>query len=187
LFCFFARSLRERAPLIKSYLEIGPGHGLFLDRALEEIGHPARITVVDISSTSLDLTRAVMAHFRPQVVDIQYIVGDILQIRLDERFDFITMGEVLEHVPTPLVLLNWLRTALAEQGHAFVSTCANCPAPDHLYQFHDLDEIRAMFHSAGLVIIRELAVASEPLSVEEAIARRVTVNFGALVKRHEPV
>jgi ubiquinone/menaquinone biosynthesis C-methylase UbiE len=187
LFRFFAKSLHELGPLIASYLEVGPGHGLFLDRALEEIGHPVRVTVVDISSTSLELTRAVMARFRPEARDIRYIAGNVLQVSLEEQFDFVTMGEVLEHVPDPLVLLRWLRAILSNKGHAFVSTCANCPALDHLYQFNDLEQIRAQFQTSGLVIVRELAVAAEAMSVEEAISRRLTVNYCAILKRHEPI
>jgi SAM-dependent methyltransferase len=187
LFRFFAAAIRELGPGIRSYLEVGPGHGLFLDRALEEIGRPVDVTVVDISPTSLELTRAVMARFRPQLSGVRYVAGDVLQVRLDRRFDFVTMGEVLEHVPDPQVLLRWLHDVLAERGHAFVSTCANCPALDHLVQFNNLDEIRAQFHRAGLDVVRELALAAENMPVEEALAHRVTVNYCAILRRHEPV
>ena len=187
LFRFFAAALREFGPGIDNYLEVGPGHGLFLDRALEEIGRAVNVTVVDISPTSLELTRAVMARFRPQLSGVRYVAGDVLQMHLNERFDFITMGEVLEHVADPQALLHWLHDALTDRGHTFVSTCANCPAPDHLVQFNSVDEIRAQFRQAGLAMVRELALAAEDMSVEEALARRVTVNYCAILKRHEPI
>lgn len=182
LFRFFGEAIRDFGASASSYLEVGPGHGLFLDRALEALGRPVRVTVVDISPTSLELTRAVMQQFRPELQGIRYLAGDVLKVRLDERFDFVTMGEVLEHVPDPTLLLHWLRSVLEAGGHAFVSTCINCPALDHIYQYESLEHIRRQFADCGLRIVRELPVPAESMSLEEAASRRVTINYCAVVE-----
>lgn len=107
---------------------------------------------------------------------------DILDLDVDEKFDFITMGEVLEHVDNPVTLLNKLKELLSSGGKSFVSTCVNCPAIDHTYHFRATDEIREMFASCGLVIIRELVLPVEDLPMDEIIDKRITINYCAILK-----
>jgi len=185
IFEFFTLEIRRRRGQVRTYLEIGPGHGLFLDRALSELGHGAAATAVDISPTSIDITRAIMEFFRPNAANVTYRTGDIMMLDMPERFDFITMGEVLEHVDAPGRLLKKVGSLMAPGGGAFVSTCANCPAIDHVYQFNSVDEIRALITGNGLRIERDLALPAEKLPMDEVIKRRITVNYCAMVTSHE--
>jgi SAM-dependent methyltransferase len=185
IFEFFTLEIRRRRGQVRTYLEIGPGHGLFLDRALSELGHGAAATAVDISPTSIDITRAIMEFFRPNAANVTYRTGDIMMLDMPERFDFITMGEVLEHVDAPGRLLKKVGALMAPGGGAFVSTCANCPAIDHVYQFNSVDEIRALITGNGLRIERDLALPAEKLPMDEVIKRRITVNYCAMVTSHE--
>jgi SAM-dependent methyltransferase len=186
IFQFFAEELRRRHGRVRSYLEIGPGHGLFLDRALNELGNDVAATAVDISPTSIDITRAIMEFFRPAARNVTYRTGDIMTLDLPGRFDFITIGEVLEHVDAPGKLLDKIRALLAPGGVAFVSTCANCPAVDHVYQFNNVGEIRALLTGSGLRIERDAALPAERLPMDEVIKRRITVNYCAMVTSNEP-
>ncbi len=181
IFRFFVAELRRRRGEVRSYLEIGPGHGLFLDRALSELGNDVMATAVDISPTSIDITRAIMEFFRPGARNLTYRTGDVMTLAMPGRFDFITMGEVLEHVDAPGELLAKTRSLLAPGGAAYVSTCANCPAVDHVYQFNNVDEIRALLTGSGLKIERDLALPAENLPMDEVIKRRITVNYCAMV------
>ena len=134
IFLFFVEELRARRDRIRTYLEIGPGHGLLLDRAISELPHGTRFTAVDISATSMDITNRIIRHFWAGAGAVDARVADIMAVDLPGGYDFVTMGEVLEHVDAPAPLLRKLGALLAPGGRAFVSTCANCPAVDHVYQ-----------------------------------------------------
>src|SRR5437773_1077380 len=85
------------ASQIKNYLEIGAGHGLYLSKALEILDKETNFSVVDISHTSIELAKNFIDDSR-----VTYNLANIFDFKIDSLFDFITMGEVLEHVEDPL-------------------------------------------------------------------------------------
>jgi SAM-dependent methyltransferase len=187
IFDFFRSAIRERRGAVASYLEIGPGHGLLFDCAAAELDPATRLTAIDISPTSMQITRSIIEQFWPGRAGIDFRVADITDARIDERFDFIAMGEVLEHVDAPGALLRRLGELLATNGSAFISTCANCPAIDHVHEFHDVDEIRALIGESGLHITRERILPVEKLPMREIVERRITVNYCALVTHAQAI
>ena len=62
---------------------------------------------------------------------------------------------MLEHVDRPEVLSSALAVAVAPQRPAFLSTVANMEAEDHVYLFHDVDEIRDMLAATGWNVVRD--------------------------------
>lgn len=168
---------------VKNYLEIGPGHGLFLNRAIDYLPSNARVVALDISQTSLSISKSILHHFRGMGESVDFVVCDVREYQSDVSFDFITMGEVLEHVPDPVNVLAKLGGLLADGGQAFISSCANAPAIDHLYHFESADEISKMIRSAGFAIEEEAVLPVEDLPMEEIIARKVTVNYCAIVRK----
>jgi 2-polyprenyl-3-methyl-5-hydroxy-6-metoxy-1,4-benzoquinol methylase len=181
IFNFFDAALVERAPGLRRYLEVGPGHGLFLEKALTRATALERAVALDISQTSLDLTRSVIGHYYPAAAKLDYVHGDFLTHPLAGPFDFVTMGEVLEHVEDPAVFLQRGLALLAPGGAVFLSTCANCPAVDHVYQFNSVAEIRALIRQGRGTVLRELAIAAEDVTLDEAESRRITINYCAMV------
>ena len=133
----------------------------------------------------MQITRAIMEHFRPDARNIKYENADILDLPINETFDFITMGEVLEHVDVPATLLKKLHWLLSRAGRAFISTCANCPALDHVYQFNNIGEIREMIRACGLEIEEDAVLPVEKLPMTEIVAKKITINYCAMVKRNE--
>src|SRR6185436_7083739 len=80
---------------------------------------------------------------------------DALALPADSTFDFITMGEVIEHLDDPRPVLRKVGVALRPGGVAFLTTCANCPTKDHVYLFRNAEEIRCLFRECGLEVERE--------------------------------
>ncbi|MFC1807246.1 methyltransferase domain-containing protein, partial [Candidatus Omnitrophota bacterium] len=117
--------LRRNKDDIHSYLEIGPGHGLFFNMAMDYLGKNTHFYAIDISPISIEITKSIIAYFRPKSTGVRYNIIDFLDLNVGEKFDFITMGEVLEHVNYPEKLLIKLKDLLALKGKAFVSTCVN--------------------------------------------------------------
>jgi 2-polyprenyl-3-methyl-5-hydroxy-6-metoxy-1,4-benzoquinol methylase len=59
---------------------------------------------------------------------------------------------VLEHVDDPGALLRVLRRQVGAGAPAFLSTVANMEAEDHVYLFHDADDIRALVTANGFTV-----------------------------------
>ena len=64
----------------------------------------------------------------------------VITVYKDKKFDFITMGEVLEHVNAPDKLLEKINNLLSKNGKVFLSTCVDCPTIDHVYHFRSIAE-----------------------------------------------
>lgn len=184
IFRCFEESLAQYGDRSSSYLEIGPGHGLYLDKALDYLKPQAQVTAVDISPVSIAITRSIIEFFRPEAASsVSFCNGDILAFNESRRYGFITMGEVLEHVNFPQLLLTKVGGLLEDQGRAFISTSINSPAVDHVYHYRSVDEVREMIDACGLALERELVLPVEELPMEEIVARRITTNYCALLKR----
>jgi 2-polyprenyl-3-methyl-5-hydroxy-6-metoxy-1,4-benzoquinol methylase len=179
MFCFFKDHLTSRN--IGRCLEVGGGHGLFTAEILRRF-HDLSFTLIDISQASIELTQDMLRAFRLEPLRVQYIHGDYLSVPLDtEGYDFIVMGEVLEHVNDAQGFLCRARRLLKSDGTLFLSTCANCPAPDHIYHFHNVREIRGLIHSAGLSIVKDEALPVDPVPEVRWEKELVSVNYCAIL------
>lgn len=181
IFSAFKELLAERAFATRRYLEIGPGHGLLLEQALTTLDRLQDAVAIDLSPTSLGLTRALTEWVVPGEQRLRYLLGDVMEVDPGGNFDLITMGEVLEHVEQPQRLLHRLRELMAPGGRLFVSTCANCPAPDHVYQFNNVAQIRQLLTESGFQVERDFALPVENMTVDAAEAARVTINYCAVL------
>ena len=121
--------------------------------------------------------------FKEKSSKISYHNIDVLDFDLNKKYDFITMGEVLEHVNYPESLLRKVRDLLSEGGMSFISTCVDCPTIDHVYHFRSVDQIRNMLADCGLLIVKERILPVENLEMNEIIRKKITINYCAIVKR----
>ena len=176
-------TLQANKKKIHNYLEIGPGHGLFFKEAIKTIGNDCNYTAIDISKTSLDLTKSIISFFEFNDNEINYINDDMLKMKTSNSFDFIVMGEVLEHVEQPKSLLDKLYTLLDSNGLAFLSTCVDCPTIDHVYHFKSVDEIRLLIEELNFAIISEKVLPVEELPMNEITRRKITINYSAIIKK----
>lgn len=183
MFKAFRRVLNDNKNRIKNYLEIGPGHGLYFQEAIETLAPDTKYVAIDISKTSIGITKEIISYLVKRPLDVEYIVRDMLEISNDNKFDFITMGEVLEHVEKPALLLNKMSDLLSEDGSGFISTCMNCPAIDHVFQFHSIEEIRKIIVGSGLRIASDYILPVENLPLEDIIRQKITINYCAVVKK----
>lgn len=179
MFQFFAKNLPFDG---RSYLEVGVGHGLFLATAMRN-NPQIQPTVVDISETSIGVAKDFLDAFGVDQSKIQFINKDYLKLSFDSerQFDRIVMGEVLEHVNEPELFLQKTKSLLAPGGQVFISTCANAPAIDHVYHFHNCEEIRDLIRQAGFKILKDLALPSEDLPEKEWEKEMITINYCAIL------
>jgi 2-polyprenyl-3-methyl-5-hydroxy-6-metoxy-1,4-benzoquinol methylase len=184
LFRFFKNNL-SYAKSAKSFLEVGVGHGLFTSHMLRSFPD-IQATAVDISETSIKTAKEILNTFQVNENDINFIHGDYLEVNFEGNgFDFIIMGEVLEHVNNAPDFMARTKKLLNKGGSIFLSTCANSPALDHVYHFKSADEIRSLIQGHGFDIISDLALPAENVPPELWSTELTTINYCALLA-HAP-
>jgi 2-polyprenyl-3-methyl-5-hydroxy-6-metoxy-1,4-benzoquinol methylase len=174
-YCFFRQHFSSYLP-IQSYLEIGGGHGLYVMAARQKLGSESRLVVVDISQSSLELAQGILDDS-----SIEFVHSDLFKFDPNLKFDFITVGEVLEHVEDPLRMLVHLKGMLNSGGRIFLSTPANAPMIDHIYLFRDEDEIRELLIQAGFKIEVEHLCYSEEVTPELARHFKIPLMYAAFL------
>jgi 2-polyprenyl-3-methyl-5-hydroxy-6-metoxy-1,4-benzoquinol methylase len=175
---FFISNLPAYKDDTKSYLEIGAGHGYYLSKALEILNTGTSFIVVDISETSIALAKDFIKDDR-----VEFNLQNIYDYNSDTKFDFITLGEVLEHVENPLQLLMKVNELLSEDGVLFLTTPTNAPAIDHIYLFESADFIQDLIHVAGFKIEKEVDLLTEDVSPERAAKFKIATLYGAFVTK----
>ena len=177
---FFNKVICQNSDRICRYLEVGGGHGLFVSEAINVIGSKAKFDLVDISQSAIDVAKMMISD-----ENISFILSDISAYKPSLKYDFITMGEVLEHVENPVNLLQNLHSLLNLGGKLFITTITNAPAIDHIYLFRNADEIREVITSAGFTIEDELCIYSEDMPAVRAEKLKVSMMYaGVLIKKN---
>jgi 2-polyprenyl-3-methyl-5-hydroxy-6-metoxy-1,4-benzoquinol methylase len=181
LLCLFYDSFSSLSGSIKSYLDIGPGHGLYMAAALELAMGLERCVGVDISEFSIGMTREMLRHLvRPGALQARLECRDATKLSTDETYDFVCAGEVIANIDDPRTFLISTRKLLAPGGHLFVSTCANCPDSSHVYLFKTIQEVRDLLSDCGYVIERECVAPSASCDIDHE-KRRLSISYGAVL------
>lgn len=159
------------------YLEVGPGHGFYFMQSMRD-NHFKHYTGVDISATSVEMTKHILSsdHFgKFNNFDINQC--DFLNWETNKKFDFIVVAEVLEHVEKPQLFLKKIKELLTPKGKAFITTCINAPAIDHIFLYKTTDELLAQITSEKLTVSEQLIVPYMNLSLEESMNQQLPVNI----------
>jgi 2-polyprenyl-3-methyl-5-hydroxy-6-metoxy-1,4-benzoquinol methylase len=175
---FFNDVIAENSKNISSYLEVGGGHGLYASEAIKQIGEKATYHLVDISQSSIDIARMMIDNNK-----VSYFLSDIFNYHPASKYDFITMGEVLEHVEDPVKLLKNLTTLLNDSGKLFITVPTNGPTIDHIYLFKNAEEIRSVISSAGFEIEKEFTIYTEDLPADMAEKYKVSMMYASVLKK----
>ena len=161
------------------YLEIGPGHGLMMALAA---GSPQvrSLEAWDVSSVSLQETRTALSMLGV-TMPVKLMEVDISEARAPaDRYDVITISEVLEHLEAPQQALALLRQVLRPGGRIFINVPLNSPSPDHIYLFSHPDEVIAMVEAAGLRMIAIDMFATQGRDIATSLAHRISISTGII-------
>lgn len=160
-FAFFARWIDQQQSA--SHLEIGPGHGLYLERTVRAFKNQnTAITALDVSASSLETARAIAGN------SVTWLATDFLKWQPGAPVGSITMGEVLEHVEEPAVFLDKVRQCLKPGGEVFLSTPMHAPMPDHITAFPDIGALHSLIEGGGFAIVQEYQCAVDAIPLELA-------------------
>jgi 2-polyprenyl-3-methyl-5-hydroxy-6-metoxy-1,4-benzoquinol methylase len=172
---FFLAEL-DRAS-VGDYLEIGPGHGFYLMQSMR-LARFRTFTAVDISPTSVAMTESILQsrQFGP-FNHYRIYQSNFLEWSDARQYDFIVMAEVLEHVEQPDVFLGKIRHLLSENGRAFITTCINAPAIDHIYLYTSVEQLAQQITQAGLAMISQRIVPYGELTLAASMEKQLPVNI----------
>jgi 2-polyprenyl-3-methyl-5-hydroxy-6-metoxy-1,4-benzoquinol methylase len=159
------------------HLEVGPGHGFFLYFAAAD-PRIASLTGWDVSPTSIDHTRHVLDVLGVEK-DVSLTVQNLFEAGSPEpgsEFDSIVISEVLEHLEDPYLALRSLSPWLRPGGRIWINVPINCPAPDHIYQFHNIAETHELVRECGFEIEDHDAFPMSGMTLEDALREKQTVS-----------
>lgn len=136
------------------YLEVGPGHGLYMAFAASQQNFIS-LTGWDLSATSLqDTKQALDKMVSRSVEDILLSQQDIVNAtNLSPQFDYIMCSEVLEHTENPRKALENMHACMNPGGKLFLNVPVNSPAPDHIYLWSDPDDVSELVSQTGFSLL----------------------------------
>jgi cyclopropane fatty-acyl-phospholipid synthase-like methyltransferase len=164
------------------YLEIGPGHGYFMAKAMSTTAYDS-FSGIDISPTSLELTKKFLdSEFWGETKNFNLVLSDFLEVNFKDRYDAIVMGEVLEHVEEPISFLEKIKSLSDGDTFIFVTTCINAPAIDHIKLFRNVDEVNDLIVQAGLQILDIHLVPYNNLDIDGSQKLELPINIALVLK-----
>lgn len=162
----------------RRHLEVGPGHGLYLEKTLRSLTDPqTRILALDVSPDSLQAAARIAG---PRA---RYIPADFLQWNPSGVFDSLTLGEVIEHVETPARFLEKAAQCLRPGGSLFISTPLHAPMPDHISAFDSVQALRDLLTAPGFRIRAEHLCPADRLPLGLALRFLKPIMYCALLER----
>lgn len=167
-----------------SYLEVGPGHGEYLVTAIENMSFDQYLAV-DISLTAAQLTQSFLEFaLRGQqnlLNKVRVEHKDFFEFTSEEKFDGIVISEVLEHVENPKDFLIQVKKLSKKDTFIYLSTAINSPYPDHLYHFHNKEEVYSLFKETGLRVLNEIESTIDGITLEKAIKKKYDIMVGFIL------
>lgn len=160
-------------------LDIGPGHGFFSLLVQKEFPQYSKLDIVDISATSLEMTKKILGTDGEK---IKYHLSDVFDYEVNEKYDFIVLGEVLEHLDEPQLILKKLSLLLSDTGLLWITTPTNSPALDHVYLFKTKEEVLTLIGQSGLDTVNSCNFFAEDMDEATALKNKITNLVGLFAK-----
>jgi len=182
-FMYFQRRLNDlfENHVSPTILDVGPGHGFFSFIVKKEFPSYKKIDVVDISETSLEMTKNILGSDSNK---IKYYKKDIFDYDDSTKYDFIVLGEVIEHLDDPKQILIKLSKLLTPNGHLWVTTPTNSPALDHVFLFNNKEEVVSLIEESNLRIVESFSCFAEDVDEQTALKKRVTNLVGLFCQKN---
>ena len=178
---FFDENLTNLSKNGGGYLEIGPGSGQFFIKALRN-GCFSEYNACDLSPTSVKLCNDYL-KFLGMTNNYKIECKNFFNYDKDKKYNCIVMGEVLEHVEDPALMLKQLYELLNVGGKAFITTVINGPCIDHIYLFHNKEEVLELMHKVGFTVVNYILAIEGDVSLEKAEKKKYTIDIAMILSK----
>jgi SAM-dependent methyltransferase len=174
-FDFFKQDFLNSLPNESAYLEVGPGHGLFLYYASKSTNIRS-LEAWDVSQSSIAETQGALGRLQA-TRDVKIVEQDVLLAppRANE-FDAAVISEVLEHLEQPALALRSLHAALKPGGLIFINIPINSPAPDHIYLWRTSEAVVDLIKSQGFEIVEVKLFPVTGVTLQRAERRQLSIS-----------
>ncbi len=154
-----------------TFLEIGPGHGLYLSIASKSLNF-SKLEGWDISKTSLLTTKTNLERisiFEDDNLKLKKIdINKAIDVKYHDFFDLVVISEVLECVENPSLVLKNIYELLSLNGSLYINFPINSPAPDNIYLLDNIENIEQLLIKNKFQVISKYEFPSMGLSLKDA-------------------
>lgn len=194
--------IEERSVLKgKKILDVGCGGGI-LAEAMGQLG--GEVTGIDASPNTIGIAKAHSKSVNSGVIYIQKTIEEFITTNPDEKFDVITCLEMLEHVPSPLGVIQSCSSLLNDGGDIFFSTINRnpksylfavigaeyilnlLPKGTHDYEkFIKPSELAGWIRNSGLTTKETIGLSYNPITNNYWLGKDIQVNYMVHAKKEE--
>ena len=185
----------------KKILDVGCGGGI-LAEAMGQ--HGGEVTGIDASPNTIGIAKAHSKSVNSGVIYIQKTIEEFITTNPDEKFDVITCLEMLEHVPSPLGVIQSCSSLLNDGGDIFFSTINRnpksylfavigaeyilnlLPKGTHDYEkFIKPSELAGWIRNSGLTTKETIGLSYNPITNNYWLGKDIQVNYMVHAKKEE--
>jgi len=185
----------------KKILDVGCGGGI-LAEAMGQLG--GEVTGIDASPNTIGIAKAHSKSVNSGVIYIQKTIEEFITTNPDEKFDVITCLEMLEHVPSPLGVIQSCSSLLNDGGDIFFSTINRnpksylfavigaeyilnlLPKGTHDYEkFIKPSELAGWIRNSGLTTKETIGLSYNPITNNYWLGKDIQVNYMVHAKKEE--
>ncbi len=168
----------------KHYLEIGPGHGKYFLEAYNQQKF-LEYDAVDVSETAIAMTRDYLQYYMVKESMRKYhlICQDATLLCDEEKYDFIVIQEVLEHIEDPISMLKSIYRMLTSEGRVYALFPINAPSPAHIFLFHSIDHVKDIVSEAGFEIVEEEYIIANGRTIEQAMIKKLPIDACLILRK----
>ncbi|MDR3611676.1 MAG: methyltransferase domain-containing protein [Ignavibacteriaceae bacterium] len=154
IFLHFTKLFRQYGEKGNRFIDIGGSHGQYLQYIMNA-PLKERSALLFTNPLSLD-----MVNWFVSSSEYDLIYEDSADKEFG-KYDWVTMGETLEHTENPVKYISLAIQLLRRGGFLFVTAPINAPAIDHVFCYRNKEEVIALFKDKDLTLLDEFQVYAE--------------------------
>lgn len=180
---FYRDRFLATLPVGGDLLEIGPGHGLLLARAVQH-AKAASVTGWDLSKASLEETATALGRLGVPADAYRLEERNLFDPgTAGPRFDGVVFSEVLEHLEEPERAIRGIYSVMRPNARLYVNVPINSPAPDHIFLLRSPEEAVDFLTRHGFEIVEVGAFPATNYSIEAARRHALTISVCIIARK----
>ena len=117
------------------------------------------------------------------VDNFELIQGDFYKIVLEQKFDAVSLSEVLEHVEEPERMMRKVYEITSDSADVYVNVPINAPEIDHIYLFHNVEEVISLIESVGFIVKDKIVATGNGIPYEKAVRKKSAINLALWLRK----